>query len=65
LQDEDRFCFLQLQLFQQNGNFVYHLLEHEIIHLATQCSCVFRMVLTTNSESFPNSINRLGSVVQT
>jgi hypothetical protein len=32
--------------------------------IATRCICLFRMVVATNGDSFPNSINRLGSVAE-
>jgi hypothetical protein len=37
--------------------------RYELRILPTQCMCVFRMVLTINSDCFPNSINRFGFVV--
>jgi hypothetical protein len=39
---------------KDNGNHMYHLLYHEILCiLPTQCICVFRMILTINSDRFP------------
>jgi hypothetical protein len=34
------------------------------LYLSSQRICVFRMILTINSDCFPNSINRLGFVAE-
>jgi hypothetical protein len=42
----------------------YGLNTLKLLILPTERICVFRMVLTINSDCFPNSINRLGFVAE-
>jgi hypothetical protein len=39
--------------------------RHGLSFLPTECICVFRMVLTINSDCFPQQINRLDFVAET
>jgi hypothetical protein len=40
-----------INLLKQSGNCIYHI--RKLYILPTQCICVFRMVLTINSDCFP------------
>jgi hypothetical protein len=48
-----------------SGYHMYHLLYTlKLCILPKECICVFRMILTVNSDFSLNSINRLGFVVE-
>jgi hypothetical protein len=51
---------------EPSGYYMYHQLEHnKTCILATVCIYVLRMILTINSDCFPNGINRFGFVAGT